>query len=213
MADYTTDMSPELMLEFLPEKYANSLVAQILADNKGFSDTYANNIPTVQFASPGRTALIQKHYRNMEPQLEFWQKGDEDSLHPTKGAGTVLEIFNDELKKNPEYLKQAIFLDMLHGLGGKGKDGKPIDPYFWNLREQFINNYTPETLKFEESQGRKGVWGTGIESPYSRHDAYIRAKFAAPNAHGYSGWGDEKYSPEQLAIIEKMKRYVNTGEK
>jgi hypothetical protein len=182
-----------------------TILDQVLKENPGLANVHSLDDVKIIFASPERTAASKKYGGG---QLEYWPKeetGTQDYPHPTGGSHKVLEIFSDDLKKNPELLKRSVAADLLHGMDK--------DPYYNQLREEFIGNYLPETLAFEESKGRPGVWGKEGENRYSRHDAYIRAKIVGDDMPGYTGWSDELYSEKQKGIITDIKTYLKTGKK
>lgn len=179
------------------------MLVGLLSEYPGLANAINPKKTKVLFASPER--IIASKIYGGGGYIEHWPEdvvGEEGYAHPMPG-NTILELFDQGAKSDPFLLKQLIYGDLLHSAGK--------DPHFSKLREKFIQNYLPETLRFEESKGRKGVWGRAGESPYSRHDAYIRAKLVAPNTPGYTGWGDNLYSPAQLNIIQKMKNYLATG--
>ena len=74
-------------------------------------------------------------------QLEFFPRGETYSPNPDK---TVIEIYNPNLKG--EWLEQAIFGDMLHGLPNK-------DPEFTELRNQFKDSLTGDQMKIASGRG------------------------------------------------------------
>ena len=68
-------------------------------------------------------------------QLQFYPKGEKYSPNPEKN---IIEVYNPHLKD--EWLEQAIFGDMLHGLPNK-------DPEFTELRSQFKDSLTGDQMK------------------------------------------------------------------
>jgi hypothetical protein len=171
----------------------------LLSENHGLAKIYKPGNVSVVFASPERMAALKKQ-GGSDRQLEYWspeESGSKDFQRPTGHDGKhVLEIYSPELRNNPEKLKQAIYGDLLHGMSK--------DPYFASLRKQFTENYPPKIAEFNAKiQKERGVSKNSID------DMYIRGRLA-------EGQGDEwkstdRYSPKQLEIIEKMKRYLSTG--
>lgn len=195
---------PEFTGMYKTEIDPNEILGQVLKENKGLSKIYNQDNTRVIFASPERTKAMQS--TGINGGLEYWpanETGVSGYGHPMPGK-TAIEIHSEDLKNDPIQLKKAIYGDL-------ASHGSSQIPEYQKLREEFINNYLPDTLKFEESMGRKGVWGKEGEHPYSRHDAYIRAKLVDPDTKGYTGWSDKIYSPKQLELIEKMKYIIKQG--
>jgi hypothetical protein len=141
-------------------------------------------------------------------QLEYWppdETGPPGHPHPTGGGVTALEIFSDDLKKNPAALKNAIYGDLLHGLRNS--------PDYAEMRDEFMQNYTPQE---EDRISKKQSWwsdanGTG-NNPNASHDAYIRGYLNDPSAiKGQEASGGTMYSPEQIITLEKLRSYIKTG--
>ena len=141
--------------------------------------------------------------------LEFWSpsdKGDPDYPSPAPGKN-VLEIYSDDLKKNPVALKQAIYGDLMHGMSS--------DPYWNSLRTQFMQNFTPQELK---RQDQHKTWWDDVNGDRNTrgnptYDAYIRG-WITNEGNGKAGQkesGNTMYSPKQLQLMQKMEEYLKTG--
>jgi hypothetical protein len=179
------------------------MLADIINKYPAMQNVYDLNKTKVMYGTPER--IIASKIHGGGGYLEYWPQ-EEEGLpqfpHPSPG-NTVLEIYNQEMMNNPIMMRSMIYGDLLHGM--------PKDKNWADMRERFIQNYRPETLQFEESQGRPGGWGKDDENRYSRHDAYIRAKMVPPGTQGYTGWNDDLYSPEQMNILKQMQNYLQTG--
>jgi hypothetical protein len=189
----------------------DEILQKVIAANPAFK---AIPNPMVMYASPERTAAQTKMmqeggYGDGPGHLEYWPReetGTPDHPHPTGGQNTVLEIFSDELKNNPELLERAIRGDMLHGM--------KADPHFNGLREQFKAAYTPETIEWLKSKATAGGDAAGGETSDATHDAFHRGWI---NPDDRDEWRQHHqatgtlYSPEQLKVLEQMDNYIKTG--
>lgn len=141
--------------------------------------------------------------------LEFWSPSDAgtpDFPSPAPGKN-VLEIYSNELKNNPAALKQAIQGDLMHGMSQ--------DPYWNDLRTQFMQNFTPQEQ--QRQQEHKTWWDdvNGSNGPVGNptYDAYIRG-WIANEGNGRKGQvrsGHTMYSPKQVQIMQRMQDYLKTG--
>ena len=141
-------------------------------------------------------------YKEGEGQLEF-HHADED-LSPFKGR-TVIEIYNPNLKG--EWLEQAIFGDMLHGLPNK-------DPEFTELRSQFKDSLEDWQMqraheKHQEQEAGKKSPHMNIEYPprdfdkafdVSILDGFIRGYIAPDERDEWRNF----YTDEQKGILDNM---------
>ena len=119
------------------------VLKQVLDENPGFAKVYNADNTSVVFATGDRARRGAKERGG----LEFWpstEEGTEDYPHPAPGKN-VLEVYTDELKNKPEVLKNAIAGDLTHGMAQ--------DPYWKNLRDEFMQSFTPVDLKRQE-QGK-----------------------------------------------------------
>lgn len=140
--------------------------------------------------------------------LEFWSLNDSGTIDfPSPKPGkNVLEIYSDDLKNNPTALKQAIYGDLMHGMVS--------DPYWSSLRNQFMQNFTPQELKRQDNHR---TWWEDVNSSKDKngptYDAYIRGYLAneGDGIEGQKQTGNTMYSPKQLQILKKMKDYLDTG--
>ena len=130
-------------------------------------------------------------------QLEFFPIGETYSPNPDK---TVIEIYNPNLKG--EWLEQAIFGDMLHGLPNK-------DPEFTELRSQFKDSLTEDQMQTanemyqrQESSGKHPPREFDKAFDVSILDGFIRG-YIAPDEH--DEWRQNNfYTDEQKGILDNM---------
>jgi hypothetical protein len=182
-----------------PPRVPPDILNSVLSGTPGFSRVYKPEDIKVVFASPERLKQL-KASGGSDRQLEFWPPTEEGSPgfpRPGEQGKYVLEIYNPELMKNPEALKQAIYGDLLHGM--------TKDPYWAGLRKQFGENWNPQIAAFNQQLLKRPGWNND-----SILDMYIRGRLA-------SGQGDEwkensRYSPAQLQILDQMKNYLSTGQ-
>jgi hypothetical protein len=141
-------------------------------------------------------------------ELEFWSPNDTgtaDFPSPTPGK-TSLEIYSNNLKNNPIALKQAVYGDLMHGM--------VRDPYWNDLRSQFMQSFTPQELQ-RQQQGK--TWWEDVNGSKDRngptYDAYIRGWIAneGEGKKGQAESGNTMYSPRQIQILSKMQNYLKTG--
>ena len=124
---------------------------------------------------------------------------------PTPGKN-VLEIYDDDLKKNPKALKEAIYGDLMHGMSS--------NPYWQSLRNQFMQNFTRAE---RQQQEQHTTWWNDVngskDSNGPTYDAYIRGWIAneGQGKQGQRESGNTMYSPKQLIILQKMQDYLKTG--
>ncbi len=176
----------------------------VLNENPGLAKNFNSSNTSVVFASPERSKRGIKERGG----LEFWSpsdKGDSDFPHPVPGK-TILEIYNDDLKRNPTSLKQAVYGDLMHGMSS--------DPYWKNLRTQFMQNFTPQELKRQENHQ---TWWDDVNSSTDKYgptyDAYLRG-WIGNEGEGHTGQvqsGNTMYSPKQIQLLQKMQAYLKTG--
>lgn len=173
----------------------------ILNENKGLAKIYDPGKVSVVFASPERLSELKKAGRGSD-KLEYWSPGEEGASNFKRPSGNegkhILEIYDKELQNNPERLKDAIYGDLLHGMDS--------DSYYSALKKQFTQNYTSEMKAFNE----KGI-KSGKFNRKELDDMYIRGRLAKGQG---DEWSDSKrYSSKQLEILDKMRKYIKTGEK
>lgn len=178
----------------------NQLILQeVLSQSPVFQNLYNPKNTGVIFASPERVAANQS--MGGGGGLEFWpveEPGRKGFEHPASQKKTILEIFDPNLKANPQALKQALYGDLLHGL--------VKDPQWATLREEFSQNFTPQTLNMLSREGRTmndseiDSFIRGYISP-DQNAEFLRAHQA----------GKPVYSPRQVEILNRMKSYLNTG--
>ena len=181
----------------------NAILLQVLKENVGLANTHSPENTMVMFASPERIKSVPSSYM-----LEYWpqyETGTDQLPHPNPGK-TVLEIFDEKLKNNPELLKQAIYGDLIHGMKN--------DPNYAVMREQFKNSYTPQEL--ERIKSKQSWWeDANGDNPndVSIHDAYIRGFLNEQDVamSGQKHYGGTMYSPQQLKILDQMRQYIKYG--
>lgn len=181
----TTNLDPSTVLNGLLQKYP-----KIKAAHK--SPVMA------QFAPIERLAKAKEQYSGQAPMLEYWppdESGAPEFPHPAPG-NTVIELYDQRLKKDPQLLQGAIMGDLLHGMRN--------DPNFEQMRQQFKQNFTPQSLAMEKRQGRN-------EINDSRLDEYIRGYLnpldTAEFMNDYKA-GKPVYSPKQIEILKSMQQYL-----
>lgn len=182
------------------------VLQQVLDENPGLSKNFNADNTSLVFADPERSKRGVKERGG----LEYWpadEQGDKDYPHPSPGKN-VLEIYSDDLKNNPDKLKQAVYGDLMHGMSS--------DPYWKGLRDKFMQTFTPQEIKrqeqhktwWEDVNGDKGVKGNPT------YDAYIRGWIADEGegeSKGQAESGHTMYSPEQIRILRRMEVYLKTG--
>jgi hypothetical protein len=172
---------------------------EVLKNNPGLSKVFNLDNTRVMVAPPQRVR---------PGSLEFWspdEPGTPDLPHPTGDGKTVLEIYDRNLMNDPEALKNAIYGDLLHGMHK--------DAHYNKLRTEFIKSYTPE------EKGRianKQSWWEDANGANANemaiHDAYIRGWLNDSGIEGQKASGGTMYSPQQLEVLDRMKRYISTGQ-
>ena len=174
----------------------NKILATVLQKYPRLANVNDPSNTQAIFSSPERTKLAG------DRQLEYWpaqEPGTPDFPNPSPGKIT-LEIYNNELRQNPQLLENAIYGDLLHGLRN--------DKTFDLLRHEFKSGFMPETIDFEKRNGFD-------EMDDSRLDAYIRGALA-PDKNNEFMLNQEKsgnvYSDKQMRILEIMKKYLGSKE-
>ena len=90
------------------------------------------------------------------------------------------------------------------------------DEKFSQLRDEFIQSYTPEEQ--QRIANKQSYWedanGSGGNSENATHDAYIRGYLNEPSVamQGHEQSNGTMYSPKQLEILNKMESYIKNGE-
>lgn len=171
----------------------DEVLKSVLSSNKLLSRIYPEGSAKVIYAPEDRAKLAGRR------QLEFWPTGEEGTKEFPRPSGydkqTLLEIYNPEIRGNRNKLSSAVYGDLLHGLDN--------DPNYSKLKQAFVGSYLPNIRKFHESLRAKG------QSQKSIDDMYIRG-YLSPDERDEFRKG-QHYSPRQLEILEKMKRYIATG--
>ena len=182
------------------------VLQQVLDENPGMSKNFNANNTSLVFADPERSKRGLKERGG----LEYWSstdEGEKDFPHPSPGKN-VLEIYSDDLKNNPENLKQAVYGDLMHGMLS--------DPYWKGMRDQFMRSFTPQEIKRQEQHQSwwEDVNGDRGERGNPTYDAYIRGWIADEGEGKSKGQKDSKntmYSPVQIHLLQKMQDYLKTG--
>jgi hypothetical protein len=142
-------------------------------------------------------------------QLEYYPPWEDRS--PVPGKATV-ELYNTN--ESPDVTQNLIAGDMLHYMGAiDPRTGKPVDPTYYNLKQQVLRSRTPEQrsidwrayqhdLPYYESPPDPAEW---MQS--NRGDAYMRGKLT-PDAQ--DDWRD-MYTPDQTRMLEKLRQYLLTS--
>jgi len=158
--------------------------------------------------------------------LETWfpdDEGPEGFPHPSLGKWNF-EIYNRDIYDDPNALKTAVYLDMIHGM--------KKDPEFSKLRAQFNQNWKPQELEFIKSKyAKEANKGETLAQYVDRTviDAYLRGglnpmddqslqswKYKDEYAQLYRGQIKENgqpidpYSKTQRDLIAKMQAYLKT---
>ena len=192
----------------VPTVDPDTVLQQVLSENKGLSGVHNRDNTKVIFADPERTKQAQKLMGKVG--LEYWpdsEGGTKDWPHPAKGKN-VLEVYDEELKNDPKKLKEAVYGDLMHGMS---KDGT-----YKKLRDEFMKNFTPEeTARI----AKKRTWWEDVNSDKggvggATYDAYVRGWLGADAKSAREGQeksGNTMYSKKQLEILKKMERYIKTG--
>jgi hypothetical protein len=183
----------------------SQVLQEVLQKYPGLSKTFNKDNTVVVLADPERSKRGLKERGG----LEYWKSDDpgtKDFPSPAPGKN-VIEIYSDDLKKNPELLKKAVYGDLMHGMSS--------DPYWKNLRDQFMQSFTPQEL---ERQKQNKTWWDDVNKSTDRfgptYDAYIRG-YLANEGNGHQGQKDSghtMYSVKQIQILRKMQDYLDTGE-
>ncbi len=148
--------------------------------------------------------------------LEFWpmqETGAPEFPHPTGGKSVALEIYDQNLKNNPEELQRAVYGDLLHGM----RD----DPVYAKAMEEFVKHYTPNSQRNIEAQTKERL--AAGEDPEnvraSINDGWMRGYLApGKGPQGNDEFNDNQkkfgnvWSPEQIAIMDRVKAYLQTGQ-
>jgi len=182
----------------------NPVLHEVLQEYPGLAKNFNAGNTSVVFATGKRAERGLKERGG----LEFWsptEAGMKDFPSPIPGKN-VLEIYDDKLKSNPSLLKQAIYGDLMHGMGS--------DPYWSRLRNEFMQNFTPQELKRQE---RHDTWWDDVNGSKDRngptYDAYIRGWITneGDGKKGQADSGNTMYSPKQIGLLKKMQDYLKTG--
>ena len=175
----------------------NQILAGVLSTNKGYAKVF----------SPENTkVMIAPKERMRQGYGEFWpadEPGTPDLPHPMPGKH-VIEIYDPSLMGDQRRLSDHIRGELFHGMKS--------DPTFNQMREEFKSNYTPEeTNRIKQGQSwwsdanGKGATDAAI------HDAYIRGVNDPSFREGVSS-GRLQYSPKQMEILDRMNKYIITGQ-
>jgi len=158
--------------------------------------------------------------------LETWfpdDEGPEGFPHPSLGKWNF-EIYDRGIYDDPNTLKTAVFLDMIHGM--------KKDTEFTKLRNQFNQNWKPQELEFiKQKYAKEAYKGESFAQYVDRTviDGYLRGglnpmddkslqsgKYKDEYAQLYRGLIKENgqtidpYSATQRKIIKQMQEYLKT---
>lgn len=175
--------------------------------------------PTVDPYSAAATAVQQRFPRLSRIPLnvtagqgpyesEVYQPWDKDN--PSKGKFTV-QLRSERAKgQTGQMLQDSIAAESFHHLGTLKPDGTPVDPQWWNLKQQFRDTLTPGDLRLarqhwqeEQKSGEKRSFDDFLNQNYL--DMFIRG-YIFPQSQGQE-WVDRrgKWNPQQAVVLEKMK--------
>lgn len=199
-------MDPKPNQEKVQIALPNQILQEVLTKYPGLAKNFNTENTSIVFASPERASRGIKERGG----LEYWpssEKGTKDFPSPSPGKN-VLEIYSDDLRKDPEKLKQAVYGDLLHGMSN--------DPYWKELRSSFMQNFTPEELK---RQQQRNTWWDDVNQSTEptqfgpTYDAYLRGWLAneGEGKQGQTESGNTMYSPSQIETLQKMQDYLDTG--
>jgi len=158
--------------------------------------------------------------------LETWFPDDEGPKgfpHPSLGKWNF-EIYDRSIYDDPNVMKTAIYLDMIHGM--------KKDPNFAKLRSDFNRSWKPQELDFiKKRHSKEAKEGETLAEFVDRTilDAYLRGglnpmddetlssgKYMDEYAQLYRGQIKENgqvadpYSKAQREIIKKMQEYLRS---
>ena len=158
--------------------------------------------------------------------LETWFPDDEGPQgfpHPSLGKWNF-EIYDRGIYDDPNTLKTAVYLDMIHGM--------KKDPEFAKLRSQFNQNWKADELYFiKKRYAKEANKGESLDQYVDRTviDGYLRGglnpmddqslqsgKYKDEYAQLYrrqikeNGQTIDPYSATQRQIIEQMRKYLKT---
>jgi hypothetical protein len=181
----------------------------VLKEYPGLAKTFNAQNTQLTFASPERIAaqtesMKKQGYTGGPGHLEFFPKGESESPDPSKN---ILEVYDKNLINNPTALKNAVYGDLMHGLHD--------DPTWKKLRTEFKNAFTPDEIK--KIKSKQSWWGdasNGNPSSTPTLDAYIRGWLNERDVaiEGQKKSGNRMYSKKQLFLLNKMEKYLKTGE-
>jgi len=190
----------------------NTILRNILQENKGLAKVHSPENTNVVFASPERQEAAKKYFNGAAAHLEYWpsdETGEPEKnwIHPSPGKNT-LEVYNPKLQQDPTLLKGAIYGDLMHGMSR--------DATYNNYRNEFMNNFTPEELERQRTKTTDWLDVNQSNNPvgHPTYDAYIRgwlgddAKYARQAQQKFN---NTMYSPKQLELLDKMQSYIKTG--
>ncbi len=192
----------------MDERALNEIIQGILGQNKALAKIYNPANTSIILASPERVQANQMYGGGGG--LEFWrpeESGPDNFPHPSAGK-YAFEIYDPELMLDPDALRRAVYGDMLHGM--------VKDPVFSGMRDEFIGDYTPQSRNLFERKMRERAGERNQENTRnSIHDSYIRG-YLSPDKNDEWRKDHERtrtvWSPKQIEIMERMRRYLQTGE-
>ena len=173
------------------------------------ADPYAGAVSAVQQRFP-RLARIPLNVTAGKGPYESEVYQPWQSNNPAKGKFTV-EMRSDKAKaQRGPMLQDAIAAESFHHLGTTKPDGKPVDPEWWNLKQEFRKTLTPRDLELakqhwqeEQKSGEKRSFDQFMNQSYL--DMFLRG-YMFPESQGQE-WVDRKgkWPSQQAAVLEKMK--------
>lgn len=126
--------------------------------------------------------------------------------------------------KTPQELQDIITTEAMHYLGNVKPGGEPVNPAWWNLKQQFRQAMTPrdqelaqqhwqeEQKAFKDTGGREGdnrSYDDFMNQSYL--DMFMRG-YMFPKSQGQE-WVERqgKWPPAQAKILDQMQRLLTTG--
>ena len=195
----------------------------ILNEKPALKKIYNQDNTRISLADEKRQELNKKYGGGGS--LEHWFPDDEGAKefpHPTLGK-YHFEFYDPNLYNDTKMMKQAMYLDMLHGMKN--------DPEWRKMRNEFNKNWKPEELKWlKQKHAKEAYKDESISNYFDRTiiDAYLRGglnelsdeelnngKYNDEYAKSFRGQLKEDgrtidmYSPTQRKIISQMRKYLS----
>jgi len=132
--------------------------------------------------------------------------------HPLPGQN-VIQLRSDSKRFTPQQRKSMVTGELLHVMGAKDPDGKPVNPGFRKFKDAYVQSLTPDQWQFHHRVWRNQV-NQGEETrsfedwmDVSRVDQFIGA-FLFPNVYSSEFDRDTDFTPEQQKILGQAEKYL-----